>query len=175
MRFLIGAIALTAVFAIGCGGDDDDKDPTATNTQGAGTTATQPAEATTAAPGSTNTPEPGATATSEPVAFEPTFTCDSPVGVLEMRTLDGEEVEFSERVFEIVERDGNIVLHVGAPASAVLRVEVSIWPEAVDEFDGPPEEGFANRVICARGTVQNVGGVRTIQVQSADQLTVVAE
>ncbi len=175
MRFVIGAIALTAVFAIGCGGDDDDNDPTATNTRGAGSTATQPAEATTAAAGSTNTPAPGQTGTPVPVVFEPTFTCDSPVGVLEVRTLDGEEVEFSERVFDIVERNGNLVLHVGAPATAVLRVEVAIWPAAIDDFDGPPAQGFADRIICARGTVENIGGVRTIQVQSADQITVVAD
>ncbi|HMO53671.1 MAG TPA: hypothetical protein PJ994_04135, partial [Tepidiformaceae bacterium] len=144
-----------------------------TSTSGPDSSPTGAAPTNTTAPGEpTNTPPP---AGETPVVLEPTFTCDSPVGILEIRTLDGEEVEFSERVAEIGEREGNTILAVGGPFSAVLRVEVIIWPAAVAEFDVPIAQAFNNRVICARGTVDNIGGVRTIQVQSADQLTVVAE
>lgn len=176
MRFGIAAVALAAAaLAIACGGDDDD-DPTPTNTTDAGSTATQPAEATTAAPGETTTSEPSETETPEPIVLEPTFECESPIGVLEARANDGqEEVEFSERVYEVTEREGDPVLAVGAPFDAVLRVEVVIWPEAVEELDVPIAEAFQGRIICAVGTVDNVGGVRTIFVESADQLTVVAE
>ncbi len=177
MRFGIATLALAAAaLAIACGGDDDD-DPTPTNTMSAGSTATQPAEATTAAPGETaTTTEPSETETPEPVVLEPTFECESPIGVLEARASDGtEEVEFSERVYEVMEREGDPVLAVGAPFDAVLRVEVVIWPEAVEELDVPIAEAFNGRVICAVGTVDNVGGVRTMFVESADQLTVVAE
>lgn len=175
MRFGIVAFALAAAAVMAaCGGDDDD-DPTPTNTAGAGTTATQPAEATTAAAGETATPKPSETGTPEPVVLEPTFECEAPIGVLEARASDGEDVEFSERVYEVVQRDDDYVLSAGAPLDAVLRVEVVIWPDAADELDVPIEEAFTGRVICARGTVDNIGGVRTIYVESADQLTVVAE
>lgn len=176
MRFGIAAFVLAAAaIAVACGGDDDD-DPTPTHTTSAGSTATQPAEATTAAPGETPTQPASETGTPEPVVLEPTFVCESPIGVLEARANDGEEeVEFSERVYEVTERDGNSVLAVGAPFSAVLRVEVVIWPDAAEELDVPIAEAFDGRVICARGTIDNVGGVRTIFVETADQITVVAE
>jgi hypothetical protein len=171
MRFALVAIALAGALTLACGDDDDD--PTPTSTSGPEATATGAAPTNTTAAGEpTNTPPPPASGT--PIVLEPTFTCDSPIGLLEIRTLDGEEVEFSERVAEIGEREGNPVLAVGAPASAVLRVDLVIWPDAVEEL-GVPVEAFNGRLVCARGTVENIGGVRTIQVQTADQLTVVAE
>ena len=176
MKFGIATLAFAAAaLLIACGGDDDD-DPTPTNTTSAGTTATQPAEATTAAPGETTTATTEPSETGTPVVLEPTFECESPIGVLEARASDGtEEVEFSERVYEVTEREGDPVLAVGAPFDAVLRVEVVIWPDAVEELDVPIEEAFNGRTICAVGTVDNVGGVRTIFIESADQLTVVAD
>lgn len=175
MRFGIVAFALASVAILAaCGGDDDD-DPTPTNTAGPGTTATQPAETTTAAPGETTTQEPSETGTPEPIVLEPTFECEAPIGLLEARASDGEEVEFSERVFEVMEREDDVVLAVGAPFEAVLRVEVVITPDGAEELDVPIDEAFNGRIICARGTVDNIGGVRTIFVQTADQLTVVAE
>lgn len=169
MRFGIVAVAFAAAaMALACGGgDDDESDPT--STPGSGSTATQPADATTAAPGETTTQEPSETGT--PVVLEPAFECESPIGVLEARAMEGEEVEFSERVYATTERDGNGVLAVGAPFDAVLRVEVVIREADIDA----PLTAFEDRVICARGTVDNVGGVRTIYIDDADQLTVVAE
>lgn len=175
MRFGVIAFALAAALAVACGGDDD-ADPTTVAPNETETTATAPADGTTA-PGETPTAGNGSGGdeTQEPVEFEPTFTCDAPIGVLEARASAGDEVEFSERVYETQERGSDLILSAGAPLSAPLRVELIIVADAMDAFPGPPAPGFANRVICARGTVETVNGVPSIYIQSADQLSVVAD
>lgn len=174
MRFGVFALALATAFAVACGGDDD-ADPTTTATNQTETTSTAPAGETTGAGETATPPGPGGEDTREPVDFEPTFTCDAPIGVLEARASEGDEVEFSERVYETQERGDDVILSVGAPLAAPLRVELIIVAAAVEEFPGPPAAGFADRVVCARGTVETINGVPSIYIQSADQLSVVAE
>lgn len=159
-----GALAFAA-----CGGDDD-QDPTPTPPQASPTAETStPGAATPTAAAPTPTAEP------TPVVFEPTFTCDSPITYLEARLRRGEQVELQGPVLGVMDRNGDAILSVGAPLSATLRVEVIVPSGSRGNFPADPLLGFADRTICVRGTVSEIGGVISIAATTPDALTVVAE
>jgi hypothetical protein len=170
---LAACVAIVAASALGlaaCGDDDADATPTATT----GTTATAVAGSPTgaASPAPTTAGEtPAATAT--PVVFAPTFTCAAPVAPLEARLYRGQSVEVQGRVFGVMDRNGDAVLAVGAPMDALLRVEVVIPAGSRAGFPADPLLGFANREVCVKGPVTEVGGIITIAATSPAEITVV--
>lgn len=161
-----GALAFAA-----CGGDDD-QDPTPTPPQASPTAETAtPAGSTPTAPATTPTAEP----TPTPVVFEPTFTCENPITYLEARLRRGEQVELQGPVLDVLDRNGDAILSVGAPLSATLRVEVIVPSGSRGNFPADPLLGFAGRTICVRGTVSEIGGVLAIAATTPEAITVVAE
>ncbi len=168
-RSALGGAALllagVALLLAACGGSDDDgatptaspADATATPTAGAATPAASPT----------------ATPTPEPIVFEPTFTCTNPVAPLEARLYRGEAIELQGRVFGTEDRNGDAVLAIGAPLDALLRVEVIIPAANRSAFPADPRQGFADRDVCVRGTVESIGSIITIYATSPDDISVV--
>lgn len=167
---LAACVAIVAASALGlaaCGDDDADATPTATT---ATAVAGSPTGAASPAP---TTARETLAATATPVVFAPTFTCAAPVAPLEARLYRGQSVEVQGRVFGVMDRNGDAVLAVGAPMDALLRVEVVIPAGSRAGFPADPLLGFANREVCVRGPVTEVGGIITIAATSPAEITVV--
>jgi hypothetical protein len=167
---LAACVAIVAASALGlaaCGDDDADATPTATT---ATAVAGSPTGAASPAP---TTARETLAATATPVVFAPTFTCAAPVAPLEARLYRGQSVEVQGRVFVVMDRNGDAVLAVGAPMDALLRVEVVIPAGSRAGFPADPLLGFANREVCVRGPVTEVGGIITIAATSPAEITVV--
>lgn len=167
---LLLALFVPALLFAACGGDNDDNGATPTQAaQSPAATATgSPTGAASPAP-TTATPE----ATATPVVFQPTITCTAPVAPLEARLYRGQQAEVQGRVFGVMDRNGDAVLAVGAPMDALLRVEVVIPSGSRANFPADPLLGFANREVCVKGTITEIGDIVTIAATSPRELTVV--
>lgn len=169
MRVLPVALAVILSFALVACGDDDD------NGNGATPTAPTSGATATATSGSGGTPAPGETATQPvpAVTLTPTFACTDSVDFFAARALRGDEVTVQGEVMGTTIRGDSVVLFVGAPEDAALRLEVVISSEGRSTFAAPPETAFANREVCVKGTVEVVDNITTIQASSPDELSVV--
>lgn len=168
---LLLALFAPALLFAACGGDDDNgATPTPAAQSPTATASGSPTGAASPVPTTANT-TPEATAT--PVVFQPTFTCTAPVAPLEARLYRGQQAEIQGRVFGVMDRNGDAVLAVGAPMDALLRVEVVIPSGSRANFPADPLLGFANREVCVKGTVTEIGGIITIAATSPRELTVV--